>query len=863
MGELMGALRTGRISVITGRKRWKTPVSPVWLIGSAMLVVATTVSPQNPDAGAGTDWVEDAGRPHHAVVPVASVTAPSLPRTGWTVTADSQETTTLNGAASNAIDGNPATFWHTGTGGSAQLPHTLTIDTHAHPVIAGLVYQPRSDGTARAGGIGQYQIHVSTDGSGWGDPVATGTFADDAAEKTIVFPNTKARHVRLTALTEAGNRGPWSSAAEINLLGFADPTLPRGGWTVTADSQETKAADLSATRAIDGDRSTFWHSEYSTAPAKSLPHTLTIDLHATATVAALKYLPRPPVTGRTGNIGRYQIHLSTDGTTWGTPVATGRFGDDGSEKIVPFPARTARYVRLTGLTEAGERGPWSNAAEINLLSSVDRPDPRLGAWSAGIGFPLVPVAAAQLPDGKLLTWSAYQTDRYWGPTGSTQTAVLDPATGEVTQRVVSETGHDMFCPGTAMLPDGRIMVTGGNDSGKTTIYDPRTRAWTAGPSMNIPRGYQSMTTLADGRVFVLGGSWSGGEGGKDGEVWSPSGGWKGLPGVSAGSLLTADPAGVRAADNHGWFFTWKNNQVFHAGPSRQMNWFDPDGAGTRSAGTRGDDDHAMNGNAVMYDIGRILTVGGSTAYTGGISSDRAYTIDINKGVTVRKLGPMAYPRAMHNSVVLPDGKVLVLGGATQSVPFSDEGSVYNPELWDPATGKFTTMAAHAVPRNYHSVALLLPDGRVFSGGGGLCGECETNHADGQIFTPPYLLKADGTPRSRPSITRAPTTTNAGSRITVTTNRKVTKFALVRLGAVTHTVNNDQRRIPLTVAASKGSQYTLQLPADRGVVLPGNYMLFALDSAGVPSVAKTVRVGLGPAQPDPSMITNLVSSAARR
>ena len=183
----------------------------------------------------------------------------------------------------------------------------------------------------------------------------------------------------------------------------------------------------------------------------------------------------------------------------------------------------------------------------------------------------------------------------------------------------------------------------------------------------------------------------------------------------------------------------------------------------------------------------------------------------------------------------------MLGGQSYALPFSDNFSVYHAELWDPATEQFTTMAPAAIPRNYHSVALLLPDGRVFSGGGGMCGTCATNHADGQIFTPPYLLNPDGTPRPRPSITSAPTSASAGSSISVSTDRAVAGFSLIRLGAVTHTVNNDQRRIALTPTLSSATTYTLTIPADRGVALPGYYMLFALDPAGVPSLARTIRV----------------------
>jgi galactose oxidase len=152
------------------------------------------------------------------------------------------------------------------------------------------------------------------------------------------------------------------------------------------------------------------------------------------------------------------------------------------------------------------------------------------------------------------------------------------------------------------------------------------------------------------------------------------------------------------------------------------------------------------------------------------------------------------------------------------------------------------MAPEAISRTYHSVAILLPDGRVFSGGGGLCGSsCTTNHPDGQIYSPPYLFNPDGTLRSRPVITTAPTSATTGSTITVTTDSPTPTFALIRMSAATHSVNNDQRRIPLTPATVNGTTYTLQLPSDKGILLPGNYMLFALNANGTPSVASIMNI----------------------
>jgi galactose oxidase len=274
-----------------------------------------------------------------------------------------------------------------------------------------------------------------------------------------------------------------------------------------------------------------------------------------------------------------------------------------------------------------------------------------------------------------------------------------------------------------------------------------------------------------------------------------------------------------------------------------MNFYGVSGTGSvTAAGTRGDDGDAMNGNAIMYEPGKILTVGGAPAYQNSNATKNAYVVDINgTAPVVKKVGSMASARAFHNRVVLPDGKVMVAGGQARPVPFSDDTAALTPELWDPATEAFTPLASNTIPRTYHSVALLLPDGRVMVGGGGLCGGCSTNHFDAEIFTPPYLLNADGTARTRPTITSAPATATAGTTIPVATGQAVTNYSLVRMSSVTHTVNTDQRRIPLTPSSKSGNTAQLPLPADRGVLVPGFYMLFALDAAGVPSVAKTIRI----------------------
>jgi galactose oxidase len=468
-------------------------------------------------------------------------------------------------------------------------------------------------------------------------------------------------------------------------------------------------------------------------------------------------------------------------------------------------------------------------------------------WSNVIPLAVNPVAIANLPNGKVLAWSAFDQFTFEGDIGGragrTLTTVFDPISASSNSILVTNTGDDMFCPGTANLPDGRVLVNGGSSSPKTSLYDPSTGLWASSGQMNLPRGYEGDTLISTGSVLTLGGSWSGGQGGKDGELWT-NGSWRRLSGVTAAPVTGPDPQGVYRGDNHLWLFATANGQVFHAGPSAQMHWITTAGNGSiTSAGNRADDPYAINGNAALYDVGTILKVGGAPAYQNTNATSAAYVIKFTGSVAVTKIAPMAYPRAFSNGVVLPNGQVVIVGGQTVPVPFSDDTSILISEIWDPDTQVFRQLKPMQTPRNYHSTAILLPDGRVFSGGGGQCGRgCAGNHFNTEILTPPYLLNPDGSAAARPSITSAPATASLGGTLAVTTNTPVMSFVLMRLSSNTHTVNNDQRRVPIPIqSTSSATSYTLAIPADPGTVLPGYYFLFAMNAKNVPSVAATIRI----------------------
>jgi galactose oxidase len=413
----------------------------------------------------------------------------------------------------------------------------------------------------------------------------------------------------------------------------------------------------------------------------------------------------------------------------------------------------------------------------------------------------------------------------------------------------------MFCPAISSLQDGRILIQGGADAEATTFYNPSTNEFTRGPDLKMARGYQSSVTLSDNRVFTIGGAFTGPLQGKDGEIYDPkSNTWTPLPGAKVGPMLTTDNAGIWREDNHAWLFAWRNGSVFQAGPSKAQNWYGTAGQGSQiGAGVR-DDNHAMCGIFVMYEPGKIFSSGGSPSYSDSASLTRAHITTIDKPyqpAKVERMPDMAFPRGYSNAVVLPDGTVFVTGGQTWARVFQDTDSVVYPELFNPYTKQWRTLAPEAIPRNYHSISILLADGRVFSGGGGLCwtgGNCApgTDHPNGQIFSPPYLFNSDGSVATRPviaSVNLQSVKVGGTFTINMSTSASNLKFVLVRMGSVTHSVNTDQRRIPLTNVSGSGTRYSVRLPNDSGVLIPGPYYLFVSSGRGTPSLARTIQITL--------------------
>ncbi len=528
---------------------------------------------------------------------------------------------------------------------------------------------------------------------------------------------------------------------------------------------------------------------------------------------------------------------------------------------------------------------------INKIEDGDNSSASLGQWSNVIAWPHIAVSAANLPDGRILTWASNEKTAFPIADQFSHSAIFNPANNGF--QTTNNPRHDMFCAGISLLEDGTILASGGNPQLRnTSVFKTTSLSWVMGPLMNQQRWYGTNLTLPNGEVFS---TFAKGANNSP-EVYTPGAGWTDVPKASMVDLLNEQntvnaPPGAGSADivevsehelaeaalaaslneqntdnvasgdllsaravvpNNSTTAQWyaymhvaPDGRVFHSGPTQTMHWFDTEGSGdVVNAGKRlNGDRHRQFGSSIMYDVGKLLVTGGNDLRLNPPSTATAMTIDIiGSAPAVKSTQSMKFARVNHNSVVLPTGEVLVIGGNSSGILFSDQGSALTPEIWSPQTKKWRNMANMSIPRNYHSLALLLQDGRVLSAGGGLCGDgCAANHQDGQIFSPPYLFKGDGTAAARPSISSGPAKTTAGGIFTVSANANIARFSMIRLSSTTHSINTDQRYLSADFTPKGNNKYELFMDDNQNVLIPGNYWLFAINSQGVPSTGRLIKV----------------------
>jgi hypothetical protein len=526
--------------------------------------------------------------------------------------------------------------------------------------------------------------------------------------------------------------------------------------------------------------------------------------------------------------------------------------------------------RETAASTAAKTGPRVSAARSAMA-------PEVGKWTtAPFPIPNWAIHAAMLPTGKVLFWSLIRPDKdaagraaLWDPslgTGPDSLTVVNPPLIDVDGDGDLERAP-IFCSGLSMLADGNVLVTGGilrGDPGvphdsptghdRVFTFDPWTETWTEQPQMEAGRYYPSQVELADGRTAIVSGLTEEAPGGIPNdrlELYVPDDG----DADSLGSIERV-PSGDRQTHNYPHLFELPSGDVLLAGPGQDdTGLLSTDSFTWTNLPQLGQD--RIYSSAVLDPEGpqgssKVTVIGGferdpydPSGYANGVASTE--TIDASQPDPQWQPGAaMNVGRAYQNTVLLPDGSMVTVGGGLGERPALGNYAAVRKdkrvELYDPGTDTWRLGPAEQEFRTYHSTALLLPDGRVWSAGDdgnplGPNGERSTSDT-AEIYSPPYLFAG-----SRPRIKQAPSQLGYADTFQVRTRDASEQQAvLIAPGATTHAVDMNQRMVPLAldqVVAGVGPK--LVSPPNPKVAPPGYYMLFVLNDSGVPSKAAWVHL----------------------
>jgi hypothetical protein len=378
-------------------------------------------------------------------------------------------------------------------------------------------------------------------------------------------------------------------------------------------------------------------------------------------------------------------------------------------------------------------------------------------------------------------------------------------------------------------------------------FDPDTQRWTRLPDMNEARWYPTLTPLHDGRVLTMAGLDDVGQvlNGQTEEFDPSSNTWIDRPEDT--HYFPTFPAVFETENPDQMVYTGSNAGY---GPSDKGRvpgfWNLDDNAFTPIPGLRDPALMETSGSGWLGPVQdqRLAVVGGGGVGESPISTARIDLLDLKDRSPHFTPGPdLAQPTRYPNLVDLPDDSMLITNG---SLDYRGKGASNNHLAYtlDPTTNQLTPMADPAVGRDYHTEALLLPDGRVLVAGSDPLFDDAKNTIPGtfeqrlEIFTPPYLEK--GLPR--PTITSAPRAMDRGQTVDIPTPdaAHVAKARLVRTSTATHVTTVDMRDVALPMQRTPDG-VSVTVPRESTIVPPGQYMLFLDSDRGVPSVAKIVSV----------------------
>ncbi|BCW79724.1 galactose oxidase early set domain-containing protein [Arthrobacter sp. NicSoilC5] len=469
---------------------------------------------------------------------------------------------------------------------------------------------------------------------------------------------------------------------------------------------------------------------------------------------------------------------------------------------------------------------------------------QIGSWQVlNAPMPLRSIHSTLLSDGRLLLIAGSGNDGAAFAAGTFKASVWDPTAGTFTDVPVP---YDMFCAGHVTLRDGKVLIGGGTaafptaDSGPTTFkgskasyyFDPKDNNFHQLADMAGAHWYPTMTKLGNGDIWSAGGLNENAEGTVLTEMfqsssmsWLPSGNvpqtwsfWGTYPHMYLLSDGRMFYAGAHTFGNGlpgtgASLYDWKSAQIWDVSGLRQKDLRDQ--AGSVLVGPAQDQ--------------RVMIVGGGNTETNADAISLVDIIDLKQANPVYVPGPdLPGPgKAYVNVLNLPDRTVLAADGAQHN----RSDNVLTAAIYQPSTNSWLSIGPDPVGRNYHSSAILLPDGRVAVLG--------TNPLDNSfdfrisVYSPPYMFNG-----TRPTVTAAPGSATYGQQISLQTTGTIKAAQLMSPMSATHQTDTNARLVDLPMTISGGT-VNATIPNNPNMLPPGPYMLTVLDANNLPSIAKWV------------------------
>ncbi|MEV6769095.1 galactose oxidase-like domain-containing protein [Nocardia sp. NPDC051030] len=543
------------------------------------------------------------------------------------------------------------------------------------------------------------------------------------------------------------------------------------------------------------------------------------------------------------NGGLYTIGWGLDGTghcvdgwsRW-SQVPDWGFAENQGAAIALLPGAGAMPELVVCAIDHPEGGNAGYLRVLELDTDLAQA-PTEGAWRIlDFGTEINPVHAALLRTGDVLFFAGSGNDPDRHDAHEYRTRVWHYPNPGLDAPV---TPIDLFCSGQAFLPDGRLIAVGGTAQfdpfeglRDALIFDPDALVWNRLPDMTFGRWYPSLAALPDGRIVAVSGL------GTDGFL-SQTPELLDLAGQSWTELPIPGPIPM-----YGHLILLADGRIFYSGGQYSGNngmhpsiWDPATGAitevqGLTDPGSRNQSTSVLLPPAQSQKV-MLIGGGGYDMHAPAPALSDTKIADLTAAEPVYRDGPpLMHPRMHLSAVLLPDRTVLVAGGS--GMEEMGDAAPAHAEILDPAAEMWMPTAPQRIPRLYHSVALLTPDGKVVTAGSNPARKTEELRIE--IYWPPYLFRGP-----RPTLDLSSESVSYADTLTVTTSATLREASLMHPSSCTHSCDNNQRLIDLPITVTTPDTATLTMPSNPALAPPGWYLVIGVDTEGVPSIGKWVHL----------------------